>query len=263
MAAVVLEDPTILAFGTVSDLAERAGTSHPTIVRFATKLGFGGYADLQSWVRSGVSEQLAKPSQRIRRAEGGVPRVRAALEEALGKAFESLDAEKLDAISDPIVRAQSVWILSGETSMAGAHVLSSGLSMLRPSVRLVEEHTTGRDLSGASSSDTAVVFDFTRYRRNSIAAARTLADHGVTIVAITDSALSPLASLTKLWCELTIPPVGPFDSAVPAVTAAELIVTTVASKLGDSARDRIDQLERIWLATGTFLEDAPRERGGF
>ena len=45
IAAAVLDDPTLLAFGTVSDLAERMGTSRPTIVRFANKLGFGGYTD--------------------------------------------------------------------------------------------------------------------------------------------------------------------------------------------------------------------------
>ncbi len=38
IAESVLDDPTLLAFGTVSDLAAKAKTSHPSIVRFATKL---------------------------------------------------------------------------------------------------------------------------------------------------------------------------------------------------------------------------------
>ena len=45
IAAAVLADPTLLAFGTVSDLADRVGTSRPSIVRFGTKLGFKGYAE--------------------------------------------------------------------------------------------------------------------------------------------------------------------------------------------------------------------------
>ena len=61
IAQNVLEDPTLLAFGTVSDLAARAKTSRPSIVRFATKLGFEGYTDLQSWVRERVSDRLATP----------------------------------------------------------------------------------------------------------------------------------------------------------------------------------------------------------
>ena len=47
IAQAVLEEPTLLAFGTVSDLAARVGTSRPSIERFATKLGFAGYRDLQ------------------------------------------------------------------------------------------------------------------------------------------------------------------------------------------------------------------------
>ena len=47
IAQAVLDEPTLLAFGTVSDLAERVGTSRPSIVRFATKLGFEGYTELQ------------------------------------------------------------------------------------------------------------------------------------------------------------------------------------------------------------------------
>jgi len=38
IAREVLDEPTLLAFGTVSDLASRVGTSRPTIVRFANKL---------------------------------------------------------------------------------------------------------------------------------------------------------------------------------------------------------------------------------
>ena len=118
IAAVVVEDPTLLAFGSVSDLAGRVGTSRPSIVRFATKLGFEGYAHLQERVRDGLSEQLSRPSQRIRRNEP-LDGVRGELESALGTVFEALDAERLAALSEPIVSADQVWILSGETSRAG------------------------------------------------------------------------------------------------------------------------------------------------
>ena len=105
----------------------------------------------------------------------------------------------------------------------------------------------------------AVVFDFSRYRRNSILASQTLSEHGVTIVAVTDSPLSPLAELTELRCELDIPAVGPFDSSVPAVIAAELIVSKVVQEMRDEARERIDKLEALWQSTETFLNYSPRE----
>ena len=67
IAEAVLAEPTLLAFGTVSDLAGRVGTSRPSIVRFANKLGFEGYTLLQQHVRSDLSHRLSRPSERIRR----------------------------------------------------------------------------------------------------------------------------------------------------------------------------------------------------
>ena len=253
IATAVLEHPTLLAFGTVSDLAGEVGTSRPTVVRFATKLGFGGYTQLQEHVRAGLSERLSRPSQRIRHPDESRSTSRTLLEDALATVFEALDGERLDALTEPIARARRVWILTGETSRAGAHVLHSGLTMVRPGVHLVEEHSSGRDLSSVGAEDAAVVFDFARYRRHSITAARALAERGVPIVAITDGPLSPLASLTDTWCELTVPAIGPFDSSIPAVAAAELLVAHLATRLRDEARERIDRTEAMWEATGTFL----------
>lgn len=257
LARVVSDDPTLIAFGTVSDLARRARTSRPSVVRFAAKLGFSGYAELQAWAQQDISQRLAIPSKRIRQHDP-VGSMRAGVEAAVGAVFEELDEARLGTLSAPIAAARNVWILSGETSMAGAHVLFSGLSMLRPGVRLVLEHSMGRDLCGANPGDACIVLDFARYRRAPVTAARMLAEMGVELVVITDGPLSPLASLTPHWCELKIPAAGPFDSAVPPVIAAELLVARVATELGEAARDRIDRLESIWQRVGTYLEYTPR-----
>ena len=254
IAQAVLADPTLLAFGTVSDLAERVGTSRPSIVRFASKLGFAGYTELQEEARSGVSEQLSRPSQRIRRDEETAAGAHATLDDALRSVFEALDPERLHAMTQPLVEARRVWILTGETSRAGAYALLSGLSIVRSGVHLVEEHSSGRDLSSATPGDAAVVFDFARYRRHAITAAQTLAELGVQLVAVTDGPFSPLASLTETWCAVRVPAIGPFDSSVPAVAVAELLVAHVARELRDAASERIDRTEALWEATGTFLD---------
>ena len=252
IAQTVLEDPTLLTFGTVSDLAGRARTSHPSIIRFATKLGFEGYTDLQNWVRQSVAHQLVTPGQRIRRPEGLDTDVKEKIQHSMENTLVTLDQETLQRLAKPLVGAERVWILSGETSRAGAHVLLSGLSMIRDGVHLIDQHNFGRDLSGATNRDAAVVFDFTRYRRSYVLASRALLDLGVSLVGITDSPLSPLAGITESWCALKVPAVGPFDSSLPAVLAAELLVLEVAGELGPTILPRIDRLERLWEQTETF-----------
>ena len=61
-------------------------------------------------------------------------------------AFNELSTRTLMNMAMPIVSAPQVFILSGETSMAGAHVLQSGLSMIRDNVILIEEARYGKSV---------------------------------------------------------------------------------------------------------------------
>lgn len=253
IAEAVLAEPTLLAFGTVSDLADRVGTSRPSIVRFAAKLGFEGYTELQKHVRSDLSHTLSRPSERIRSSAGAVVPARVAIDDANRSVFDLLESGRLAEMIGPVVRAEAVWVLSGETSRAGAHALQSGLSMVRPGVRMLEEHSYGTDLSDAGPRDVAIVFDFHRYRREVAIASRALANTGVRVLAVTDSPFSPLVELADTWVQIEVPPVGPFDSSVPVVLMSELLVAEVAKELYEDATDRIDRIEALWEKTEAFI----------
>lgn len=253
IAEAVVAEPTLLAFGSVSDLAGRVGTSRPSIVRFATKLGFAGYTQLQQHVRSNLSRRLARPSDRIRSENDEAVPVRATIDESIASVFDALDGDRLAQLVSPLVQAKTLWILSGEPSLAGARSLHSGLAMVRPSVRLLEEPSYGTDLSDAKRGDAAVVVDFMRYRRQTVAATGILADAGVTIVAVTDSPLSPLVELADVWCQIKVPAVGPFDSSISVVALCELLVAQTTKELREDATDRIDRIEALWERSEAFL----------
>ena len=125
--------------------------------------------------------------------------------------------------------------------------------MVRPNVRLLEEHSFATDLSDASPKDVAVLFDFFRYRRQVVTATRVLANAGVNIIAISDSPLSPLVELADSWCQIEVPAIGPFDSSAPIVVMCELLVSAVAQELKDDAKSRIDHIEALWNDTDAFV----------
>lgn len=253
IAEAVLAEPTLLAFGTVSDLASQVGTSRPTIVRFATKLGFEGYTQLQKHVRSDLSHRLSRPSERIRSGDEAAVPARVAFEDSIASVFNALEGGQLAKIVEPVVGAEKVWVLSGETSLSGAHALQSGLAMVRPGVRLLEEHSFGTDLSDAGPGDVAIVFDFHRYRRQVAIAARSLANAGVPVIAVTDSPFSPLVEVADNWIQIEVPAVGPFDSSVPVVAMCEVLVAEVAKARYEEATDRIDRIEALWEKTEAFI----------
>lgn len=254
IAEAVLAEPTLLAFGTVSDLADRVGTSRPSVVRFAHKLGFQGYTELQSQVRTEVSRKLVRPSERIRDNEKTDSSARHSIDDAIDSVFNVVQGPDINRLVGPIVKAKQVWVLSGETSRAGAIAFHSGLSMIRPDVHLLDDRSIGNDLSNAGPGDTAVVFDFYRYRRFVVNTARLLSEAGVGVVAITDGPLSPLIEYADAWCEIDVPAIGPFDSSVPVVAVAELLVSKIARELKDKATERIDRIESLWESTETFCQ---------
>ena len=257
IAEAVVADPSLLAFGTVAELARRAGTSRPSVVRFAVKLGFDGYKELQESVQEGLTQRLLSPSDRIRHVDDPMAHAsRAVITDAVAAVFDATENGELIALGDPIAQARTVWVISGETSRAGANTLVSGLSIVRPHVRLVDSHSVGTDLAEATPEDVAVVFDFYRYRRHSVETASAFAEAGAEIIAITDGPLSPLAGIADTWIGLKVPAVGPFDSSVPAVTIAELLVAHVARALQTQATERIDRTEEMWNTTGTFVADS-------
>lgn len=269
LATVITDDATVAAFDTVAEIAQRVDISGPTVVRFATKLGFDGYAALQQHARRSLAAQLRRPTDRLRRAGAGSGSgdawddARLAATSSVEGVFESVTPEQVTALASPIAATPGrVWILSSDTASAAAHVLANGLSLLRPEVH----HLTGSgaaltaDLIDSAPGDVVVAIDTPRYERHIGETVRWLADLGALVVAITDGPLSPLASIADAWCRVDVRAVGPFDSALPVVAVVELVVAEVARQLRGAAAERLDRAEALWALHGVFVDDVRVDR---
>ncbi len=258
LAAVILEDPTVVAFGTVADVARRVDASGPTVVRFANKLGFDGYGALQDRARAALAAQLQRPTDRIRKtADAAVfDRARATALRTVEAAFDSLGSDLLEAMATLVVESPGrVWIVASATSPAPGQVLLVGLGALRPDVCQLSGASgavAGR-IADAGAGDVVVTVDFKRYEHDVVRATRSLAAAGARVVAITDSALSPIAGLADHWCEIDVPAIGPFDSSLGAVAVCEALVAEVAHQLRSTLPERFDRLEALWAANDVFL----------
>ena len=66
VAEVVLARPQLVAFGTVAELAEAAGSGAATVVRLAAKIAYDGFSALQRAVQLELAGQLRPAAERIR-----------------------------------------------------------------------------------------------------------------------------------------------------------------------------------------------------
>ena len=259
VAAVVVDDPEAIAFGTVADVAGRAGTSGPTVVRLAAKLGYGGFVDLQGVVRDEMARRLRPASERIRQppADDAVARTLAVEVDNVAVTLESVDRPAFNhAVRLLGGRGGRVLILSGEASHGVAVLVAAELRMLRPGVELLagSEVRVAGALAEVGPSDTLMVIDLSRYDRWVVQTAERAAARGARLVAVTDSALSPLAAPAEVTFSVSAAGAGPFDSHVGVLALLNALVAAVAARLRRSATERLDRVEEAWRETGALID---------
>lgn len=260
IAEVLAAEPQTVAFGTVAEVARRAGSSGPSVVRLAVKLGYGGFVDLQADVQSELASQLGPARDRIRQRPPSdlLARVEAAELDNVSSTLHTINPAGLDgAVSRLADRRHRLWVLAGEVTSPVGAVLASHVGQLREGVNLIpsSEVRAGRLLAGLEEEDTFVVIDIRRYERSVVSITRWAKERGARIIAITDSPLSPLAPGALHTFFISARGIGPFDSLTGAMALANLLVSAVAARLRQSAPERLDAIEGAWRATGALVAE--------
>jgi DNA-binding MurR/RpiR family transcriptional regulator len=256
VASQILDDPELVAFGTVAELADLAGTSGPTVVRLANRLGFSGFKELQQAVRDELSQQLRPAASRIRsRSAAGPIETAAEVEgENVRGTLESLDPGAVDgAVAALADDGRSVFVVPSEQLRPIGTLLATELGILRGGVRLVvgSEFRVASLLGEVRPGDVVVVMDLHRYERWILQAHRWAGDAGAAVLAVTDGEMSPLAGDLATFvarAEAT----GPFDSLVGVHAVVNVLVAGTAQRLRKKAGRRLDRLETVWNETGVL-----------
>lgn len=251
IAAVLADEPQAIAFGTVAAVAQKAGTSGPSVVRLAVKLGYEGFVDLQADVQAELAKQLGPARDRIRQRPPGdlIGRVLAAEQDNVAQTLHRLSRDSLDraasALADP---ARQVWVLPGTETAPIGMAMANQLMQLREGVTLLRgsEVSISRSLAALAPSDILVAIDIHRYERSLVSIVRWAQMRGATVLAVTDSPLSPLAAIGAECFFISARGVGPFDSMTGGIALANTLTTAVAVRLRDSAAARLDAIEMAW-----------------
>jgi DNA-binding MurR/RpiR family transcriptional regulator len=259
VADAVLQSPERVAFGTVAELAGQSRAGGATVLRLAAKLGYDGFSDLQTAVQDELSQRLRPAVERIRKPPQGDVLGRV-LDRELGNVQRTLEGIERSVFARAVTalsaRGRRLYVLSGEASTGLARHAALELTMLREGVCLVDgnEVSVLRHVAAAEVGDVVLAIDLRRYDRWVVDIAARLADGGVRLVAITDSALSPLAELADAAFSVSAESVGPFDSHVGTLALLNALIAGVAERLRRSATERLDRVELAWRTTGALVE---------
>ena len=171
--------------------------------------------------------------------------------------LDQIDAESTRVVIERLAdESNPVMVLSGAASRGVALQFVIDLGQLRTGVVLLDGNTVDvmRTLALTAAPPTIVAIDIRRYDRwvvDTLKAARTT---GASVVALTDSVLSPLASMADHTFVVSADSPGPFDSHVGTLALLDVLVVAVAAFDRDRATVRLDRLEEAWRSVDALTD---------
>ena len=260
IAQYILENYDKAAFMTASKLGKLVGVSESTVVRFASELGYDGYPSMQRALQDMIRSRLTS-TQRIKAAgdklsgqdvlaevvQMDIDKLRKVVDESSRISFER-SAEK-------IMKAKRIYILGIRSSSFLAGYLNFYLHLLFENVILVESSAGGEifeQLFRIEAGDVLIAISFPRYSQITINAVKFARDREATIVAITDTELSPLYQMANVSLLAPCEMISFVDSMVAPMSTINALLVSLGNRLGADISSTFTDLESIWNDYGVF-----------
>lgn len=242
------------AFMTAAKLGEEVGVSESTVVRFATELGFAGYPQfqkaLQELIRSKLTIVQRLDVTRARMRDDEVLR-QVALSDIsnIRRTIEDLDDGVFYSAVDAIVNARQVYVFGAGSCKHLAGFLTHYLQLLVGKARRVTVASPSQiceQMIDLSPEDVVIGISFPRYSKISVQAMHYASQKGATVVALTDSALSPIAPYATNLLTAHSDMASVVDSLVAPLSVINALIVAISLRTMEQTRTKLEELEQLW-----------------
>ena len=242
------------AFMTASKLGENVGVSESTVVRFATEMGFKGYPELQKELQQMIKSKLTavqrmEVSSNLIGEDDAIKKVLNGDIELIRDTLESVSETEFRNAVETINKAKKIYILGVRSSAALASFLYFYLNPVFENIVLIDT-TSGSEMFEQmfriSEEDVCVAISFPRYSKQTINALRFINDRGSKIIAITDSAVSPIAEYADSLLVAKSDMVSVVDSLVAPLSLINALIVALTFSRREEVYNNFNKLESIW-----------------
>jgi|SRR4051812_40741023 DNA-binding MurR/RpiR family transcriptional regulator len=243
--AIFLNDhPDEIALGTAATVAARAGVQPSTLVRFAKALDYSGFSDLQQVFRARLRARFPDYRERVARLRAGehAASIAAPLLDgfahsaavSIDRLKASADVGLIDAAIELLAGAQIVHILGARRVFPVAAYFAYAFGKLGIRSALVDHVAllAPEQIAVADKADAVLAISFTPYSPATVELAQAAHDRGLPVVAITDSAFSPLAALATVRLDVSEADYGAFRSLSATFALAMTLAVGTAERKG-------------------------------
>jgi DNA-binding MurR/RpiR family transcriptional regulator len=228
-----------VAFGTAASIAQQAGVQPSTLVRFAQAMGLEGYSSLQRLCQgrmrkrvAGYAERLAAAGDEAGHGAGLLGGFLDAGQRSLELARAAVSPENFENAVEILSGARTIYLLAWRRAYPVASAMSYAFG--QAGIHAVEAMSSAGNhdafASQAGPEDVVMAISFSPYAAETAGLARQLASRGVPVVAMTDSAFSPLASCSSVWLTVAEADHAGFRSLAASVSVALALCVAVADR---------------------------------
>lgn len=242
VAIFLWQHPSDVALGTSTAVAAKAGVLPSTLVRFAQHLGYAGFSDLQALfkdhLKAGRPSAPTSPKARPSADAALVSGLLDAAQESLRRTATDLDLKRFQRAADIVAKAEIVYLIGSKRAFPITAYMSVALSKLGIRNILVDNVGSAAfdQIGGAGARDVMISVNFSPY--NSITAEIVAAgrEADVPLVALTDSALSPVVPMAATWIEIVERDFAGFTTPAATLSVATALVLAVAQRRENRAK---------------------------
>ena len=247
---VLRESQKVIGY-TITELAEKADTSEPTVVRFCRKIGLKGYMDL----RLNLARDLPS-AQYIHETVGEqdstvqvMEKIFAANQEALGDTLNKIDMEVFDQAVGILAEATRIEFYgSGGSGLVARDAQHKFFRLGVPCIAYEDSHMQVMSAALLSTTSVVIAISATGSTKDVIESVRVAKNSGAQIIGITGREKSPLGRL----CDYHLPAysqetaiwLAPMSTRIVQLGLLDVLFVSVAIKKYESTKQKLSKVKQ-------------------
>lgn len=261
LADSLLQAYPVSGLASITQVAQNAGVSTPTVVRMVQKLGFAGFPAFQADLRAELEARISDPISKRNTWAESAPEAHILnrfTDAVIGNIRQTLTQIDLDmferscaVLADP---DRSVLVVGGRITHSLAEHFFLHLQVLRAKVTHIQSISNAwpHYLLDVSHGDVVVIFDVRRYENSTLKLAEMARERGAHIILFTDQWRSPVHDLADCaFCGRIVVP-SAWDSMVTLMLMLETVIADVQERTWDTSKARMEALEDMFDRTRFF-----------
>lgn len=255
VAEYMLDHQEQLIYSSITELAERTGTSEATVTRLCTKLGYPGFQALKLSVARELVPPQAQIHEELRQddtAEAVIEKIFDSAIQTLSMTKKSLDKEAVRRSIDALTRCGRLVIMGSGNS--GAIAMDAQHKFLRLGMNVhaySDGHMQMIAVSSLGWNDVALGISHSGSSKDIVEALELAHERGATTISITSNGVSPLSKVSDIqlhtYSQETKYRTYAVSSRMAELTIIDTLYIGVSLRLGEYAIEHFEALDKALI----------------